>query len=294
MMCWCLITQRYSQPDWLVRKKQVVWLKFFLLRDFGGGMWQVMLGGARRKVGTTISIADGFFCEVVSRGRDNVWMVQFNMIDEDLWRAVYQYGKVPLPPYIKQETTLQQYQTSYAQHVGSVAAPTAGFHFTHSLLDSLVTTGVQVEYVTLHVGLGTFAPVQDDDITEHHIHAEWGAVDEATADRLNQAKQAGKRIIAVGTTSVRTLEHFSDSTGTLYPGRDWTNLFIYPGYTFSFVDGIITNFHLPKSSLIMLVAAFLAQGKDPDDGIKKVRKLYEQAIEMKYRFFSYGDSTFIE
>ncbi len=268
-------------------------VEVFLLRDFGGGMWQVMLDGARRTIGTEITIAPGFSCEVVSRGIGSVWMVQFSVSSERLWELIYAYGTVPLPPYIQKATTLNAYQTSYAQHVGSVAAPTAGFHFTPALIQKLQANGVGIEYVTLHVGLGTFAPVYEEDITQHHIHAEWSAIDEVTATRLNHAKQANKRIIAVGTTSVRTLEHFTDRDDLLHAGHDWTSLFIYPGYEFKFIDGMITNFHVPRSSLMMLVAAFLTDQADPQSGIKKLQELYQQAIEMQYRFYSYGDAMLL-
>ena len=268
-------------------------VEVFLLRDFGRGMWQVLLSGARRKVGTHIQFAPRFNCDVVSRGTGTIWMVQFNVIAEELWKQIYEHGHVPLPPYIKKPTTLDEYQTTYAQHVGSVAAPTAGFHFTPAVLKKLANLGVSIEYVTLHVGLGTFAPVTSENITEHNIHSEWGSIDFETAERLSAVKQAGGRIIAVGTTSVRTLEYFSDTQGKIYAGRDWIDLFIYPGYDFKCIDGMVTNFHLPKSSLIMLVAALLADSGNPRSGIEKVQQLYQQAIKEQYRFFSYGDGMLI-
>jgi len=223
-----------------------------------------------------------------------MWQASFNCSDQKL----FSLGETPLPPYIKKKSKMDDYQTIYAKNAGSVAAPTAGLHFTRKLLANLKKRGVQLEYLTLHVGLGTFAPVKEEDILKHKMHSELARIDTATARRLNSARSAGRRIIAVGTTSVRTLESFAKvETGhapSLRSGSRQTNIFIYPGYQFKFVDAIITNFHLPKSTLLMLVSAFCGQSKrDPTSGIALVGKAYQEAIKKKYRFFSFGDGMLI-
>lgn len=268
-------------------------IEVFLLREYAPGMWQVLIGGGRRKVGTVIKFTDQFQCEVVGKNRENVWLVAFNVHGQEFWQYITAYGQVPLPPYIKKPSTIAEYQTAYACETGSVAAPTAGFHFTDGLLAELKQRGVQIEEVTLHVGLGTFAGVTTERVEDHFMHSEWGQISAETAAKLNHAKGQGKRIIAVGTTSVRTLEYFTNDAGLLKSGGAWINLFIYPGYTYRFVQGIVTNFHLPKSTLLMLVAAFLSQQKKPDDGIALLHKIYQEAISQKYRFYSYGDGMLL-
>ena len=198
-------------------------------------------------------------------------------------------GKVPLPPYITHaadQADESRYQTVYAKHPGAVAAPTAGLHFTDALLQRLADKGVDIEYVTLHVGAGTFQPVRVENLSEHHMHSEWYHMPESVAQRINDAKAAGRRVIAVGTTSLRTLESAADRLGHVQAGSRDTALFIMPGYTFKIVDALITNFHLPKSTLVMLVSALV--------GRERILQAYRHAVAQKYRFFSYGDACFIE
>jgi S-adenosylmethionine:tRNA ribosyltransferase-isomerase len=207
--------------------------------------------------------------------------VKFNTDDATLFKT----GETPLPPYINSTAPMQEYQTVYAKDAGSVAAPTAGLHFTKRLITKLKKRGVIIVEITLHVGLGTFQSVKTENIAEHHMHQELANITAKAAQQINKAKRDGKRIIACGTTSVRTLETFATADGTIKAGKTWTNIFIYPGYTFKIVDGIITNFHLPKSSLIMLVSAFL--------GYQKTMRTYQLAINKKYRFYSFGDAMLI-
>ncbi len=276
------------------KKKTGGKLEIFLLKEKANRIWQVMIGGAKRKIGDTVDFGPGFSCVLVEReGNGETWLVEFSVSEQDLYKYIDKYGEVPLPPYIHKPSSHKEYQTVYAKHRGSVAAPTAGFHFTNKLLEDLTNTGIDIVNITLHVGLGTFAPVVTDDITKHKMHAEWGSIDEATADFLNKAKADNRRVIAVGTTSVRTLETFSNDDGVIMAQEKWINTFIYPGVDFKFVEGIITNFHLPKSTLLMLVSAFLAQNKKPSQGIDILQRLYAEAIEEKYRFYSYGDGMFI-
>ena len=193
---------------------------------------------------------------------------------------------MPLPPYIKEELQdAERYQTVYSRELGSAAAPTAGLHFTPELLKKIERKGVKICYVTLHVGLGTFRPVKEDEIEDHEMHSEFCIVSPETADTVNAVKKSGGRVIAVGTTSCRTLESFTDDNGTLQPGSRWTNIFIYPGYRFKCIDALVTNFHLPESTLIMLVSALA--GRD------NILHAYETAVRERYRFFSFGDSMLI-
>ena len=195
-------------------------------------------------------------------------------------------GKMPLPPYIKEELQdAERYQTVYSKEIGSAAAPTAGLHFTKELLEEIQAMGVQICYVTLHVGLGTFRPVKAEDITDHTMHSEYCMISQETADTINQTKAKGGRVICVGTTSCRTIESWAGKDGTLKESAGWTSIFIYPGYRFKVLDGLVTNFHLPESTLIMLVSALA--------GRKHVLAAYEEAVREKYRFFSFGDAMFI-
>ena len=196
-------------------------------------------------------------------------------------------GQMPLPPYITHELKdKDRYQTVYAKLDGSAAAPTAGLHFTPALLEQIRSKGIQIEEITLHVGLGTFRPVKVEDVTQHHMHSEYYSITQETADRINQVHQAGGRIISVGTTSCRTLETAADEQGILHAGSGWTDIFIYPGYRFKLIDALITNFHLPESTLLMLVSALA--GKDHIDAA------YREAVKERYRFFSFGDAMFIQ
>lgn len=238
--------------------------------------------------------------EVIDR-TDEVIKVKFSDRGEYLRERIYEFGKTPIPPYIhslKTERELRRiYQTVYAKKEGSVAAPTAGLHFTKELLAALREKGVQIEFVILHVGLGTFRSVKTERIEDHQMQSEWFCLDEETARRLNQAKTEGKRIVSVGTTTTRVLESCADEKGILAPKEGETSIFIYPPYEFKFVDALLTNFHLPKSTLIMLVSAFTSfpNTKDKFRSFKRslIGKAYAHAIENKYRFFSFGDAMLI-
>jgi len=233
-----------------------------------------------------ISFGDGLLTgevlEVVEEGNR---LIQFSF--EGIFEEILdQLGQMPLPPYITHQLKdKNRYQTVYAKHEGSAAAPTAGLHFTPELLEAIQKKGVRLAHVTLHVGLGTFRPVKVDDVTEHHMHSEFYVVEEDQAKLINETKAAGGKIIAVGTTSCRTLEAATGEDGILKAGSGWTEIFIYPGYKFRMIDRLITNFHLPESTLLMLVSALA--GKD------KIMKAYEIAVKEKYRFFSFGDAMFI-
>lgn len=225
--------------------------------------------------------------EVVVVGRQGaLFLLQF---PSNPFHVLEALGHMPLPPYIERDDTIAdkaRYQTVYAQHKGAVAAPTAGLHFTESVIDQLKLMGVGVGFVTLHVGAGTFQPVRADDIHQHVMHSEWASVPQETCDQIAETRERGGRVIAVGTTSVRSLESAADGEGNIYPYHSDTDIFIYPGYQFRVVDALVTNFHLPESTLMMLVSAFA--------GYTNIMRAYEHAIEERYRFFSYGDAMFIE
>lgn len=267
-------------------------LEVFLLKELSDGYWECLIGGASRKTGQVFKLAS--LTGTLEKRLDDTWLVQFSKSGAAFWKVVEKYGHTPTPPYIKTpDSKLQQtrYQTVYAKERGSVAAPTAGFHFTSALIRKLERAGVQSEFVTLHVGLGTFQPVKTKRVEDHQLHSEWARIDTGTLRRLRQAKKDGRRIVAVGTTSIRVLETvFGQRTPKAFSG--WINTFIYPGKRFKAVDAIITNFHLPESSLIMLVAAFMDQ-KNPKKGIAFTKKVYETAVRKRYRFFSFGDAMLI-
>jgi len=227
--------------------------------------------------------------KIISRKKETA-QIKFNLSGQKLMSKIFKIGQMPTPPYIKRIAKQNEYQTIFAapDKLGSVAAPTAGLHFTKRMFKKLKTKGVQIEFITLHVSLGTFAPVKEQDITKHQIHKEYFELDKPTTQRLNQAKKEKRRIIAVGTTSVRVLESCTKSSHspTLHPQSAYTNIYIYPGYQFKFVDAMITNFHLPQSSLILLVSAFA--------DIKFIKKTYQHAIIKKYRFYSFGDVMLIK
>ncbi len=271
-------------------------LEVFLLKPTQSNKWNVLIGGKARRADMDISFDRGLRCTTMRQHDDGVWEVRFNMPPTQVMAMAEQIGAVPTPPYIKKIATKQEYQTVYARKIGSVAAPTAGFHFTKYLLDTLTKNGIQLEYITLHVGFGTFQPVKEQVIEKHRMHAEYAEVSAATLKRLRQAKQQGRRIIAVGTTSVRTLETFCPGAGQTDPipsgaRTGWIDTFIYPGYEYQFVDAMITNFHLPKSTLLMLVSAFLPGSQKQQ--IAKLLELYQLAIDKQYRFYSFGDGMFI-
>ncbi len=267
-------------------------MEVFLLRSTRGNVWEVLLGGRVRRIGLTINFSSTLSAEVMSQHDGGIWYIRFNKSPKQVLGIADKIGSTPTPPYIKKKARLKDYQTIYAKKVGSVAAPTAGFHFSKRLLKVLKNVGVQMEYITLHVGYGTFQPVKENTVEKHKIHSEYAEVDSATAKRLLQAKKDGRRIIAVGTTTVRTLETVFMATGHKSPAyphggfKGWIDTFIYPGYTFRFVDAMVTNFHLPKSTLLMLVSAFI--------GRKKTLELYKIAIKNKYRFYSFGDGMFLK
>ena len=247
--------------------------------------------GKRLKIGDHITFAPNFSAEILEKREGGEILIRFNVGDAAMPALLAQYGEPPLPPYIARaegeaKKDAERYQTVYAQHDGSVAAPTAGLHFTPELLAKLKQRGITHELVTLHVGAGTFLPVKVDNLQDHVMHAEWGEVSAATAAAINQAKRDSRRVVAVGTTSLRLLESATDETGAIHPFSRETSIFIYPGYRFRMVDALLTNFHLPKSTLFMLVSAFA--------GMEKMRRAYEYAIQHHYRFYSFGDATLLE
>ena len=261
-------------------------VEFLLLRQIENNRWETLVKpGRKAKIGARFTFGEGILkAEVVDITEDGNRIVEL-ISEENIYAALDKIGKMPLPPYITAELKDQErYQTVYAHELGSAAAPTAGLHFTNELLDKLREKGVRIGYVTLHVGLGTFRPVKVDDVTQHKMHAEHYELTQETADLINTTKKAGKRVIAVGTTSCRTLESVA-SQGAVKASDGFTDIFIYPGYQFKVLDGLITNFHLPESTLIMLVSAFY--------GYDKTMRAYQKAVEERYRFFSFGDAMMI-
>jgi len=262
-------------------------VEVLLLRDLGGGCWECLCKpGKKMQPGNTVSFGNGELTAVVKEVRDDGNRVVEFHYEGIFLEVLERLGKMPLPPYIKAELADQErYQTVYSREVGSAAAPTAGLHFTKELLEKIREKGVNEAFVTLHVGLGTFRPVKTDKILEHHMHSELCMMNEKTAALLNETRQSGGRILCVGTTSCRTLESLVQPDGSFRAGSRWTDIFIYPGYQFRAMDGLITNFHLPESTLVMLVSAFA--------GREHVLNAYQIAVQEKYRFFSFGDAMFI-
>lgn len=258
-----------------------------LLIDRGEKTWECLVRpGKHLRKGARLSFGGGeLLAEVTSVLDGGNRLVRFNY--EGVFLEVLdRLGKMPLPPYIREELQdRERYQTVYSKVVGSAAAPTAGLHFTEGLLQKVQNMGVKVGYVTLHVGLGTFRPVKEDNITDHMMHSEYCVIPQETADLINETKRNGGRIICVGTTSCRTLETWAAEDGTMMANAGWTNIFIYPGYKFKVIDALITNFHLPESTLIMLVSALA--------GRRNVLNAYKEAVRERYRFFSFGDAMFI-
>ena len=263
-------------------------IEVLLLKRREKDVWETLVKpGKKCKPGTVINFGDGILTgEVIDVVEEGNRLIKFNykgIFEEVLDRL----GEMPLPPYITHKLKdKSRYQTVYAKYEGSAAAPTAGLHFTKELLEKIREKGVKIAHVTLHVGLGTFRPVKVDNILEHHMHSEFYMVDEEDANLINTCKENGGRIISVGTTSTRTLETVTDENGVVHEGSGWTQIFIYPGYKFKAIDCLITNFHLPESTLIMLVSALA--------GREKVLNAYEIAVKEKYRFFSFGDAMFIK
>ena len=262
-------------------------VEVLLLRDLGDKRWECLCKpGRKMQVGSEVIFGDGELTGVVREVReDGNRVVEFRY--EGIFLEVLErLGKMPLPPYIKEELQDQErYQTVYSREEGSAAAPTAGLHFTRELLEKIREKGVNEAFVTLHVGLGTFRPVKAEEVTDHHMHSELCMMNAETAKMLNETRQNGGRIVCVGTTSCRTLESLVNEDGTFEAKSKWTDIFIYPGYTFKAMDGLITNFHLPESTLVMLVSAFA--------GREHVLNAYEEAVKEKYRFFSFGDAMCI-
>lgn len=261
-------------------------IEFLLLKEVDKDCYEALTRPARRvKVGTVVKFSDELQLEVIEKRDEGMCVVKFQY--EGIFiEKLEQLGEMPLPPYIHEKLDdKDRYQTIYASNLGSAAAPTAGLHFTDELMNKIKEKGIQVEYVTLHIGLGTFRPMSVENIKDHHMHTEWFKMDEATAERLNKAKAENRRIIAVGTTSTRTMEAIYTKYNKFVATAEETNIFIYPGYKFKAIDALITNFHLPKSTLIMLVSAFSTK--------EYVLNAYEKAKENNYRFFSFGDSMFI-
>jgi S-adenosylmethionine:tRNA ribosyltransferase-isomerase len=270
-----------------VREETQAKIEVLLLKRKEEKVWETLVKpGKKCKIGTKIIFGDGVLvgtvCDVVEEG-NRLIRFEYDGIFEEILDKL---GKMPLPPYITHELAdKNRYQTVYAKYEGSAAAPTAGLHFTKELLEKIKDMGVVIAHVTLHVGLGTFRPVKVENILEHHMHSEFYIIDEENAKKINDAKASGHRVISVGTTSCRTLESATDCDGILSAKSGWTDIFIYPGYNFKMIDGLITNFHLPESTLLMLVSAFASR--------EHIMDAYEEAVKEKYRFFSFGDAMIL-
>lgn len=263
-------------------------IEVLLLKRKGNDIWETLVKpGKKAKPGTKLVFGDGLLtAEVVDVVEEGNRLIQFHY-DGIFEEILDQLGQMPLPPYITHQLKdKNRYQTVYAKYDGSAAAPTAGLHFTKELLQKVKDMGVDIAEVTLHVGLGTFRPVKVDNVLDHHMHSEFYMVSQEAADKINRAKENGHRVIAVGTTSTRTLEAAADENGHLQETSGWTEIFIYPGYQFKVIDALITNFHLPQSTLVMLVSALA--------GREHVLHAYETAVKEKYRFFSFGDAMLIK
>ena len=263
-------------------------IELLLLKDEVGDTWECLAKPQKRlKVGTIITFGNGELKAKVRETKEEGITIVDLIYDGILMEILEHLGTMPLPPYIHEKLKDQdRYQTVYAKNYGSAAAPTAGLHFTTELLDKIKAKGIEIVHVTLHVGLGTFRPVNVEDVTKHVMHTEHYIVTKEAADKLNEIKANGGKIIAVGTTSVRTLETVMSKNDKFVPSNDDTNIFIYPGFTFKAIDGLITNFHLPKSTLVMLVSAFSSK--------TNIMNAYQEAINHNYRFFSFGDAMFIK
>jgi len=262
-------------------------IEFLLLKRIELDTWQVLVKpGKRAKIGTKFSFGDKLIATVMDIAEEGSRIVKFEYegVFEEL---LDELGSMPLPPYITEKLEdRERYQTVYSKHDGSAAAPTAGLHFTEELLEKIKDKGIEIAYVTLHVGLGTFRPVKVDNVLDHKMHSEFYMIDKDQADKINKCKQNGGRVIPVGTTSCRTLESVANENGLLQEQSGWTEIFIYPGYEFKIVDALITNFHLPESTLIMLVGALT--------GKESILNAYKIAVDEKYRFFSFGDAMFVK
>ena len=262
-------------------------IEVLLLKRKENNIWETLVKpGKKAKAGARIRFGEGILIgEVVDVVEEGNRLIQFSF--EGIFEEILdELGQMPLPPYITHQLEdKERYQTVYAEHTGSAAAPTAGLHFTPELLENIEKKGVDIAKVTLHVGLGTFRPVKVEEITKHHMHSEFYQIDGEAAEKINHAKKKGGRIVCVGTTSCRTIESAADKEGYIKPCSGWTEIFIYPGYQFKVLDGLITNFHLPESTLIMLVSALA--------GRENVLAAYEEAVKERYRFFSFGDAMLV-
>ncbi|WP_368505485.1 tRNA preQ1(34) S-adenosylmethionine ribosyltransferase-isomerase QueA [Alkalihalophilus sp. As8PL] len=270
-----------------VKKDTGAKIELLLLKQLEGDKWETLAKPAKRvKVGTTIDFGDGLLTATCVAESDQGGRVVELQYDGILHEVLDQLGEMPLPPYIKEQLDDQErYQTVFAKNRGSAAAPTAGLHFTEELLQTLQDKGVHLAFITLHVGLGTFRPVSVEDVESHEMHAEYYQMSEGTARLLTEVKENGGKVVAVGTTSARTLETIMSEHGAFCEASGWTSIFIYPGYTFKGIDGLLTNFHLPKSTLVMLVSALA--------GREHIIGAYNHAVKERYRFFSFGDAMFI-
>lgn len=268
-----------------VKKETGAVVEFLLLKQSENNVWECLCKpGKRAKIGTEFVFGEGLVeCEVVDITDDGNRKIQFKCDSKEIYTILDKIGKMPLPPYITEELKNgERYQTVYSRELGSAAAPTAGLHFTNELLERIEQKGIKIGYVTLHVGLGTFRPVKVDDVTKHKMHTEHYHISKQTADLINKTKANGGRVISVGTTSTRTLESVATKNGCICEDEDDTSIFIYPGYEFKCIDGLVTNFHLPESTLIMLISAFA--------GYDNVMNAYKIAVDERYRFFSFGDA----
>ena len=262
-------------------------IEVLMLKDLGDDTWECLSKPAKRvKVGTIIKFSDELSAKCIYEGEDGIRQYKF-IYNGILLEILDRLGEMPLPPYIHEKLKdKDRYQTVYAKEVGSAAAPTAGLHFTKELLNKIKDKGILIEEITLHVGLGTFRPVEVEDVTNHKMHSEFYTMSKETAEVLNNAKKEGNRIISVGTTTTRTLETIMNLYNEFKECSGWTDIFIYPGYEFKAIDALITNFHLPKSTLVMLVSAFSSK--------ENILNAYNEAVKEKYRFFSFGDAMFIK
>jgi len=279
----------YPARIYAYKDKSEAKVEIFLLRELENDLWEAMVKPARKvRIGNKLHFGDGISCDVIDNTVSGGRVLRFEYDVKSIYPFIDKMGMSPLPPYIKRESTeedKERYQTVYATERGSVAAPTAGLHFTDDLLDNLKVKGVKIGYVTLHIGLGTFRPIMVEDLTRHHMDSEYFRVPGATATMINEARAKRKKIVPVGTSTVRTLETVTVSGFQITRNEGWTDKFIYPPYDFKMCDRFITNFHQPKSTLMMLVAAFAKKDFLLD--------AYKQAIKKKYRFYSYGDSMMI-
>lgn len=262
-------------------------VEILLLRKIKKGDWQALIKGKKIKKNLEIKFKkkkSPLTAKLIKKLPEEIWQVKFSLSNKKLEKAIYKIGQAPTPPYIKRISNLKEYQTIYARRNGSVAAPTAGFHFTKKLIHSLKKRGVKFEFITLHIGLGTFKPIKSKKIEEHKMASEFVIINKKITERINKIKANGGRIIAVGTSTARALEAASRGK-KIFTLQDFTNLFIKPGYRFKFIDGLITNFHLPKSTNLILVSAFANK--------KMILKSYQEAIKKRYRFYSFGDAMLI-